>query len=101
MRRREFIGLVGAAAAWPLAARAQQLPTIGLLGANSSSMQSQGTDAFVKRLRELGWIHGSTAAIVVRWAEGRSERYNEIAAEFIRLKVSVIVTSGNRSSRGG
>jgi ABC-type uncharacterized transport system substrate-binding protein len=95
MQRREFIGLIGGvAASWPLAARAQQLPTIGLLGANSSSTQRQWTEAFVQRLRELGWIEGSTVAIEVRWAEGSSERYSEIAAEFVRLKVSVIVTSG-------
>src|SRR5712692_4655456 len=98
MRRREFITLLGgAAAAWPLAARAQQpakLPTIGFLGANTPAVQSQWTAAFVQRLRELGWIEGSTVAIEVRWAEGRSERYIEIAAEFVRLKVDVIVTSG-------
>jgi putative tryptophan/tyrosine transport system substrate-binding protein len=95
MKRREFIGLIGSASVtWPLAARAQQLPTIGLLGANSSSTQRQWTEAFVQRLRELGWIEGSTVVIEVRWAEGRSERYSEIAAEFVRLKVSVIVTSG-------
>jgi putative tryptophan/tyrosine transport system substrate-binding protein len=95
MKRREFIGLIGSASVtWPLAARAQRLPTIGLLGANSSSTQRQWTEAFVQRLRELGWIEGSTVAIEVRWAEGSSERYSEIAAEFVRLKVSVIVTSG-------
>jgi putative tryptophan/tyrosine transport system substrate-binding protein len=95
MRRRDFITILGGAAVtWPLAARAQQLPTIGLLGANSLSTQRQWTDAFVQRLRELGWIQGSTVAIEIRWAEGHSERYSEIAAEFVRLKVSVIVTSG-------
>jgi putative tryptophan/tyrosine transport system substrate-binding protein len=95
MRRREFITLLGGAAAWPIAARAQQpakLPTIGFLGATTTSAQSQSTAAFVQRLRELGWIEGRTVAIEVRWAEGRSERYAEIAAEFVRLKVDVIVT---------
>ena len=104
MRRREFIRLLGgAAAAWPLAARAQQpgkLPTIGFLGATTPSAQSQWTAAFVQRLRELGWIEGRTVAIEYRWAEGRSERFAEIAAEFVRLKVDVIVTAGTpRSSR--
>ena len=95
MKRRDFIGLIGSASVtWPLAARAQQLPTIGLLGANSSSTQRQLTEAFVQRLRERGWIEGSTVAIEFRWAEGRSERYDEIAAEFGRMKVAVIVTSG-------
>lgn len=95
MKRRDFIGLIGSASVtWPLAVRAQQLPTIGLLGANSSSTQRQLTEAFVQRLRERGWIEGSTVAIEFRWADGRSERYDEIAAEFSRMKVAVIVTSG-------
>ena len=83
--------------AWPLAARAQQparLPTIGYVGANRPSVESQRIDVFVQRLRELGWIEGRTIAIEVRWAEGRNERFAEIAAEFIRLKVDVIVTVG-------
>jgi putative ABC transport system substrate-binding protein len=99
MRRRDFITLLGgAAAAWPLAARAQQsgkLPTIGFLGAATPSSWSQWTGAFVQRLRELGWVDGRTVAIEYRWAEGRSDRYTEIAAEFVRLKVDVIVTVGS------
>jgi putative tryptophan/tyrosine transport system substrate-binding protein len=96
MKRRAFITLFGgaAAAAWPLAARAQQpgkLPTIGFLGSTTSAAQSQLTGAFVQRLRELGWIEGRTVAIEYRWAEGRSERYAEFAAEFVRLKVDVIL----------
>ena len=95
MKRRDFIGLIGSASVtWPLAVRAQQMPTIGLLGANSSSAQSKWTEAFVQRLREVGWIEGNTVAIEARWAEGRSERYAEIAAEFARIRVNVIVTSG-------
>jgi putative ABC transport system substrate-binding protein len=98
MRRREFITLVGGAVAgWPLAARAQQagkLPTIGFLGAYTASTTSTWTAAFVRRLGELGWIEGRTIAIEYRWAEGRSERASEIAAEFVGRKVDVIVTSG-------
>jgi putative ABC transport system substrate-binding protein len=98
MKRREFITLIGGAAAvWPLAAHAQQpgkLPTIGFLGASAPVVWSHWTAAFVQRLRELGWIEGRTVAIEYRWAEGRSERYTEIAAEFVRLKVDVIVTTG-------
>jgi putative ABC transport system substrate-binding protein len=97
MKRREFITLFGGAAvARPLAARAQQaaMPVIGFLGASTSSNWSQWTTAFVQRLRELGWIEGRTVAIEYRWAEGRSERFTEIAAEFVRLKVDVIVTVG-------
>jgi putative ABC transport system substrate-binding protein len=97
-RRRDFIKVItGAAAAWPLVAHAQQsakLPTIGFLGGATLSAWSNWVAAFVQRLRELGWIEGRTVAIEVRWAEGRSERYTEIAAEFVRLKVDVIVTGG-------
>src|SRR5262245_63730372 len=97
MKRRTFISLLGGAAAWPLAARAQQpgkVPTIGFLGGATPAAQGQWAAAFVQRLRELGWIEGRTAAIEYRWAEGRSERAAENAAEFARRKVDVIVTSG-------
>jgi putative ABC transport system substrate-binding protein len=96
--RRQFITLMGAAAAWPFAARAQQtakLPTIGYLGTAAASAWAPWTAAFVQRLHELGWIEGRTVAIQYRWAEGRTERFAEIAAEFVRLKVDVIVTGGN------
>jgi putative tryptophan/tyrosine transport system substrate-binding protein len=96
MRRRVFIKLIGGAtAAWPLAARAQQpakLPTVGFLGATTPLAYGQWVAAFVRRLRELGWVEGQTVAIDVRWAEGRTERLTEIATEFVRLKVDVIVT---------
>jgi putative tryptophan/tyrosine transport system substrate-binding protein len=92
MKRREFITLLGGA---PLSARAQQtgrLPTIGFLGTSTSLAMNRWVTAFVQRLRELGWIEGRTVAIDYRWAEGRSEHMAEIAAEFVRLKVDVIVT---------
>ena len=97
MRRRGFIGLLGGAATWPLAARAQQaakLPIIGLLTAGAPSTHGQWVTAFVHRLRELGWIEGRTIAIEYRWGEGRDERYSQIAAEFVELNVKVIVTQG-------
>jgi putative ABC transport system substrate-binding protein len=96
MKRREFITLLGCgAAAWPLAARAQaKLPTMGTI---SPSAEGLRLVALVQRLRELGWIEDRNVAIAVRWAEGRPERYSEIAAEFIRLKVDVIVTGGTQS----
>jgi putative ABC transport system substrate-binding protein len=98
MKRREFIiALGGAATAWPLAARAQQsakLPTIGFLGSATSLSESQRVAAFVQRLGEVGWIDRRNLAIEYRWAEGRNERYAEIAAEFVRLNVQVIVTQG-------
>jgi putative ABC transport system substrate-binding protein len=97
MKRRDFITLLGgAAAAWPFAARAQQplkLPTIGYLGPNTRSLDSQRLVAFLQRLRALGWIEGRTIDIDYRWAEGRNERLAEFAAEFVRRNVSVIVTS--------
>ena len=97
LQRREFITLLGGAAAWPLAARAQQpgkLPTIGYLGATTTSAESQRVAALVQRLREFGWIESRNLTIECRYAEGRSERYAELAAEFVRLNVDVIVTYG-------
>src|SRR5262249_16237196 len=99
VKRREFITLLGGAvAAWPLAARAQQpgkLPTVGFLGAATLSTWSPWVAAFVERLREIGWIENRTIAIEYRLAQGREERYAEIAREFVRLKVDVIVTVGS------
>ena len=95
--KRKFIAGLGSAAVWPLAVRAQQPakpPTIGFLGPLSPSVQSDWTAAFVQRMREHGWIEGRTIAIEYRWAEGRSERFAEIAAEFVRLPVNAIVTGG-------
>ena len=99
MRRRDFLVTVGGAAAvWPLAARAQKAgnpPTIGFLGPLSESAMSPCTAAFVQRLRELGWIEGRTIAIEYRWADGRNEHLADSVAEFVRLKVAVIVTGGS------
>jgi putative ABC transport system substrate-binding protein len=98
MRRRDFITLLGSGAVgWPLAARAQQpakLPIIGFLGQSTPVVESQRLDAFLKRLRELGWIEGRTVAVEYAWGQGSSDRFAEIAAEFVRLKVDVIVTAG-------
>ena len=96
MRRRQFITLIGGAtAAWPLAARAQlsvRRPTLGLLIPGSPAIYSQRVAALVQRLRELGWVDGSTIAIEYRWAA--TQHFDEIAAEFVRAKVDVIFTSG-------
>ena len=94
--RRKFLAtLGGAAAAWPFVAQAQQpaKPTIGFLVAGTPLSHGQWVAAFVQRLRELGWIEGRTIAIEYRWGEGRNERFAEIADEFARRKVDVIVTS--------
>jgi putative ABC transport system substrate-binding protein len=98
MKRREFIALVGGAAAnVPFAVRAQQLaklPTVGFLVAGTPESHGKWVAAFAQRLPELSWIEGRNVAIDYRWAEARNERMAEIAAEFVRLKVDVIVTSG-------
>jgi ABC-type uncharacterized transport system substrate-binding protein len=97
LKRRDVVMLLGSAAAWPLAVRAQQpskLPTIGFLGSSTLSAWSDWVAAFVQRLHQLGWIEGRTIAIEYRWAEGRSERFTEMAAEFVRMKVDIIVAGG-------
>ena len=97
MKRRDFIAGLCGTAAWPVAAHAEQptkLPTIGFLGTTTPSAWVDYVPAFVQRLRELGWVEGRTVAIEYRWAEGRNDRFGEIAAEFARLKVDIIVTSG-------
>jgi ABC-type uncharacterized transport system substrate-binding protein len=98
IRRREFVAVLGSAATWSLAARAQRskkLPTVGVLGAATPLSWSHWVAAFVQRLSELGWTEGRTVAIEYRWAEGRTERFPEIAAEFARMNVDVIVTAAN------
>lgn len=94
MRRREFIALISGATASPARAQVRAaVPTIGFLGTDEAAW-SPWTAAFVDRLRQLGWIDGRTVAIEFRWSQGRAERAAEIAAEFVRLKVDVIVTAG-------
>jgi len=97
MQRREFLRiLAGAGAASPLVARAQQpLRIIGFMAGGSPSIQGTWAAAFAQRLRELGWTEGRTVTIEYRWAEGKSERVADIVAEFVRLKVDVIVTHSN------
>ena len=99
MKRRGFITLLGGATvACTVAARGQSpnLPTIGFLGTVSQSSWTKSIASFEARLRELGWIEGrNVAAIDYRWANGRNDRIAEIAAEFVRLKVDIIVTGGN------
>jgi putative tryptophan/tyrosine transport system substrate-binding protein len=102
LQRREVVTLIaGTAAFWPRVVRAQHastMPIIGFLGAGTSSVWTPWTAAFVQRLSELGWIENRTVKIEYRWAEGRGERFGEIAAEFIRLKVDVILTVGSAAA---
>ena len=96
MRRREFIALIGGATVWPLAGLAQtrSKPTIGFLGATTPVIWGSFVAAFIQRMKELGWIDGYNLAIGYRWAEGREDRYAELAADLVRSKVDVIVTGG-------
>jgi putative tryptophan/tyrosine transport system substrate-binding protein len=96
MKRREFITALGSVAVLPLAAHAQRakLPTIGFIGPLTEAAQRDWTAAFLFNMRRHGWIDGDTVAIEYRWAEGRTERFAEIASELVKLKVDVIVTGG-------
>jgi putative ABC transport system substrate-binding protein len=101
MKRREFITLLCGAAAWPVAVSAQRpgkLPTIGYLGSTTPASERLRTDAFVKRFRELGWIEGQTVAIEYRWGESRAERFAESAAEFVRLRVDIILATSTQAA---
>jgi ABC-type uncharacterized transport system substrate-binding protein len=94
--RRQLMASLGAAAAWPLAARAQQagMRNIGFMGASAVTAVESWVTAFVQRLRELGWVEGRNVAIEYRWAEGRFERLAAFAAEFVRQRVDIIVAEG-------
>src|SRR5262249_41425199 len=98
LKRRAFITLIGGAAAWPLAARAQQqagrVPRIGFLGLTSPSDRPSLLDAFRQGLHELGWVEGQNIVIDYRYAEGRVDRLPDLAAELVRLKVDLIVSEG-------
>src|SRR5262249_60981899 len=103
MRRREFIALGSGAAAWPFAARAQQpkLPVIGYLDARAAGPTADRLRGFHQGLKESGYVEGENVAIVYRWAEGRTERLSELAAELVRRQVAVIAVTGGLPAAGG
>src|ERR1700693_2861726 len=97
MKRRKFITLLGAATAWPLAARAQQtgkMSRIGYLGSSSPSLEPHYVEAFRQKLRDLGYVEGENIAIEYRWAEGQDDRLPNLVTELVGLKPDIIVTTG-------
>jgi ABC-type uncharacterized transport system substrate-binding protein len=101
MKRRKFIRLLGAATAWPLAARAQQtgkMSRIGYLGSSSPSLEPHYIEAFRQKLRDLGHVDGENIVIEYRWAEGQDDRLPNLATELVRLMPDIIVTTGTPST---
>src|SRR5262245_30510903 len=100
LRRREFIALLGGAAAWPLAARAQQsaIPAVGFLNITSPDGYAERLRGFRQGLKDTGYVEGENVAIEYRWAEDQPDRLPPLAAELVRRRVAVIATLGSSNS---
>src|SRR5439155_17433910 len=99
MKRREFLGILGAGVAWPVVARAQQpMPLIGFMTSRSAKDSEPHTAAFLRGLSQAGYVPGQNVTIQYRWADGRYERLPELAAELVGLRPAAIVAAGGEPS---
>src|SRR6516162_3904138 len=97
MRRREFITLIGAATAWPFAARAQQpaMPVVGFLGAGARGPLREQIAAFQEGLKESSYVEGQNVAVEYRFAEGQYDRFPALASDLVRRQVAVLFVASN------